>query len=96
LNGTIEVDNVVYAFGTESGPWTSESVVTTDEGSWSGTSQGVYDLYGVSPLGTAGEVFRYGQSEYVGEGAYEGLVAHYYMAGNDDVASVTGWITSSE
>ncbi len=96
LNGTLVADNTVYGFGTDGGPWTSESVLTTEEGSWRGTDQGVYDLYGTSPLGTAGKVFRYGHSELVGEGAYDGFVAHYYQAGNDDISSLTGWITSSE
>jgi len=96
LNGTLVADNTVYGFGTDGGPWTSESVLTTEEGSWRGTDQGVYDLYGASPLGTAGTVFRYGHSELLGEGAYEGLVAHYYLAGNDDMTSLTGWITSGE
>jgi hypothetical protein len=96
FNGTMEVDNTVYSFGPDGGPWTSEEVLVSGEGAWRGTSQGVYDMYGVSPLGTAGKVFHYGQSDFVGEGAYEGYVAHYYFAGNDDVHSLTGWITSGE
>jgi hypothetical protein len=96
FNGTVEVDNTVYSFGPDGGPWTSEEALVTEEGAWRGTSQGVYDLYGVSPLGIAGKVFHYGQSDYVGEGAYEGYVAHLYFAGNDEMHSLTGWITSSE
>lgn len=96
LNGTLEVGNTVYSYGPGGGPWTAEGVLTTEEGSWRGTSQGVYDLNGASPLGTAGNVFHYGHAEYIGEGAYEGLVAYYYFAGTDDMHSHTGWIASAE
>ncbi len=87
LVGTEEIDLIAYIASGDGGPWTAEAVLTTDEGSWHGTAQGVYDTARASD---------YGEATYLGEGAYEGLTAHYYFAGQGDPYSLTGWITSSE
>lgn len=98
FDGTEEVGAIYYVpmpHGAEPGPWTAEGVLTGEEGSWLGTGEGVLDIKGDSPL-TARDSFHYGAVTYRGEGAYEGLVAHYYFAGDPDVLSLTGWITSGE
>ena len=64
-------------------------------GSWSGKGVGVWDA-GASPLGTPGVPFNYGAMTYTGEGAYEGLVLHYYVAGTDEELALMGWIAPVE
>jgi len=72
--------------GEEAGVWVAEeAIITNSEGTWRGTAQAVDDG---TPVGEA---------RYVGEGAYDGLVFHYYFgdlgAGH---ALVHGWISSAE
>lgn len=62
-----------------------EAIITNSEGTWRGTAQAVDDG---TPIGEA---------RYVGEGAYDGLVLHYYFsAPGIDEAVVHGWISSGE
>lgn len=71
--------------------WVAEEAhITSAEGSWRGSAQGVDSPDGV-PVGEA---------HYVGEGAYEGLEFHYYFFPNeaargdleDDPIELHGWI----
>ena len=71
------------------------SAVSGLGGSWSGKGVGVWDA-GASPLGTPGVPFNYGAMTYTGEGAYEGLVLHYYVAGTDEELALMGWIAPVE
>ena len=73
-------------------PWVAVGEFSTEGGSWRGRAEGMVDVRGVSPLGERGAPFNYGEMTYAGEGAYEGLVMHYYFAGGNDVTGVAGWI----
>lgn len=95
FEGTEELDLVAYDGGSAGGPWTAEAVLTQDRGSWRGRGRGVWDA-GASPLGTPGVPFNYGEMTFVGEGAYEGLVLHYYVAGTDEELALMGWIAPGE
>ena len=35
-------------------------------------------------------------ADYTGEGAYEGLVLHYYVVGTDEELALMGWIAPVE
>ena len=87
VSGTETHDRFRY-FTDEAGFWVwvvEEAIITNDEGTWRGTAQAVDDT---TPMGEA---------RYVGEGAYDGLVFHYYFsAPGMDVAEVHGWISSDE
>ena len=87
VSGTETHDRFRY-FEDEAGLWVwvaEEAIITNSEGTWRGTAQAVDDL---TPIGEA---------RYVGEGAYDGLVFHYYFsAPGMDVAEVHGWISSNE
>lgn len=70
----------------EAGMWVVEEAISTNsEGAWRGIAQAVDDG---TPLGEA---------RHLGEGAYDGLILHYYFG---DVrvggALVHGWISSRE
>lgn len=89
--GTEELD-VFSRLGPRPLPWVAYGEFSTDEGSWRGRGEGMVDPQGRSPFGTSGRPFNYGEMTYVGEGAYDGLVMHYYFAGGDDLTGVAGWI----
>ena len=76
-----------FRYFEEEGGWmwvVEEAFITNSEGTWRGTAQAVDDG---TPIGEA---------RYVGEGAYDGLVFHYYFsAPGIDVATVQGWISTS-
>ncbi len=95
FTGTEEIDLMAYVGGAAGGLWTAEAVLNQGEGSWRGEGLGVWDA-GASPLGTPGLPFNYGEMTYVGEGSYEGLVLHYYLAGTDEELAFMGWIAPSE
>ncbi len=67
-----------------------------DQGTWSGTSQGLVDLEGVLPFAEGLVPYDYGEAHHVGEGGYDGLEYHYFISGSNGDAGVTGWITSSD
>lgn len=78
------------------GVWTTESAtLTNDEGAWRGSAWGVVDLSGVLPFAEGLWPFNYGEGLYFGEGAYEGLVYHWYIAGSNSESGLTGWIRSA-
>ncbi len=82
---------------TVGGTWTArQATLTNDQGTWSGTSQGLVDLEGVLPFAEGLVPYNYGEAHYVGEGAYDGLEYHYFISGSNGEAGVTGWITSSD
>lgn len=87
VSGTEIHDRFRY-FEDEQGAWVwvaEEAIITNDEGTWRGVAQAVDDG---TPVGEA---------RYVGEGAYDGLVFHYYFsAPGMDEALVHGWISSAE
>ena len=87
VSGTETHDRIRY-FEDEGGSWVwvvEEAIITNGEGTWRGTAQAVDDG---TPIGEA---------RYVGEGAFDGLVFHYYFsAPGIDVAEVHGWISSNE
>ena len=95
-SGSEELDFVTRKGRYRALPWAATSELTTEEGSWSGSGEGMVDTVGVSPLGTRGQPFNYGEMTYVGEGANEGLVMHLYAAGGNDVLGVAGWIATAE
>jgi hypothetical protein len=95
FEGTEELVLIAYDAGTVGGPWTAAGSLTQDTGAWRGQGLGVWDA-GASPLGTPGVPFNYGEMTYIGEGAYEGLVLHYYVAGTDEELALMGWIAPSE
>ena len=75
------------------GIWTAEeATLTTAEGSWRGTAWGIVDLSGVLPFAAGVIPFNYGEAHYIGEGPYAGLEYHWYIAGSNSEAAVTGWI----
>jgi len=76
-----------YIEGEEGWLWVAEeAIITNSEGTWRGTAQAADDG---TPIGEA---------HYVGEGAYDGLVFHYYFGEwpGGDAAEVHGWISSGE
>lgn len=82
---------------TVGGTWTTrQALLTNDQGTWTGTSQGLVDLVGVLPFAEGLVPYNYGEAHYVSEGAYEGLEYHYFISGSNEEAGVTGWITSSD
>ena len=60
-------------------------LITNDDGSWRGSAQAA---------DSGGPVN--GEAHYVGEGAYEGLVMRYYLAGHEGNQAVSGWVTPAE
>lgn len=88
VSGTETHDRFRYYVEAEDVGWVwvvEEAIITNSEGTWRGTAQAVDD---VTPIGEA---------RYVGEGAYDGLVFHYYFsAPTMDIAEVHGWISSGE
>ena len=79
------------------GTWTAvDATLTNDQGVWRGSSQGVFDLVGVSPFAEGLVPYNYGEAHYIGEGAFEGLEYHYFISGSNEQAGVTGWITSAD
>ena len=75
------------------GTWTvQDATLTNDGGTWRGSAQGVVDLTGVHPFAKGVIPFNYGEAHYIGEGAYDGLVYHYYFSGSNGMEGVTGWI----
>ena len=82
----IHPDTHFFAAGLDGRVWMAEeAVITNEEGTWRGSSQGAEDLDGIPA----------GEAHYVGEGAYEGLVFHYYFfhADLDEKAELRGWIS---
>lgn len=78
------------------GTWSApDAVLTTGGGTWRGQSQGVVDLTGADPFAKGVVPFNYGETHYVGEGAYKGLEYHLYLSGSNVEAAVAGWITST-
>ena len=97
VDGTGEWDRIAY--GTLQGegvPWTAVGVLTTAEGTWRGNGHGMATTGGASGLGMAGFAFGFGEMTYIGEGAYEGLVMRYYLAGHAGNTAVSGWVTPAE
>ena len=87
VSGTETHDRIRY-FEDEGWSWVwvgAEAIISIGEGTWRGSAQAVDDG---TPIGEA---------RYVGEGAFDGLVFHYYFsAPGIDVAEVHGWISSNE
>lgn len=88
VSGTETHDRFRYYYeeGDEAGMWVvEEAIIVNSEGTWRGTAQAVDDG---TPIGEA---------HYVGEGAYEGLVFHYYFSDASIAEAVVhGWISSGE
>ena len=79
------------------GTWTAEGVtLTNEEGVWRGTGHGAFDLRGSLPFAEGISPFNYGEVNYVGEGAYEGLQLHIYISGPNEQAGLAGWILPAE
>jgi hypothetical protein len=79
------------------GTWTAEGItLTNDEGVWRGTGHGAFDLRGDLPFAEGISPFNYGEINYVGEGAYEGLRLHIYISGPNEQVGLAGWIQPSE
>ncbi len=79
------------------GTWTAEGItLTNDEGVWRGTGHGAFDLRGDLPFAEGIRPFNYGEINYVGEGAYEGLRLHIYISGPNEQAGLAGWIQPTE
>ena len=94
--GTEELHLTRYGNWSDAAPWTADAVLSTTEGTWRGSGRGVRDVTGASGLGMARFPFLYGELTYVGEGAYDGLVMHRYMAGHLGNLAVSGWVTPAE
>lgn len=88
VSGTETHDRFRYYYeeGDEAGMWVvEEAIIINSEGTWRGTAQAVDDG---TPIGEA---------NFVGEGAYQGLVFHYYFSDPSfGEAVVHGWISSGE
>ena len=80
--GTEELAIVTYGSHGAAFPWSAVGTLTNDEGSWRGSGQGLADR----------TMFNHGEMAYVGEGAYEGLTMHYYVAGPNSEMTFAGWI----
>lgn len=88
VSGTETHDRIRYYWdeGAAAGMWLVEkATITNTEGTWRGTAQAVDDI---TPMGEA---------HYAGEGAYDGLVFHYYFSEHPIGKTIVhGWISSSE
>ena len=89
VSGTETIESMSMVAGRQ---WTVQpDVITNAEGTWRGSGQGSDDEDG-APLGEA---------HFVGEGGYEGLEFHYYVAPPTEgewtstPTLVTGWISRS-
>lgn len=80
------------------GTWVSDdAVLRNDEGTWRGTSSGVYAKTDRLPnVDTAERYYTWGVSSYVGDGVYEGLELRVYAAGTVSEPVLTGWIRPIE
>ena len=98
VTGTQDFVSVTkYVDENTGGIWFAEEMtLTTDEGTWRGTGWGIVDLEGVLPWAEGLWPFNYGEAHYTGEGPYEGLEYHYFVAGSNNQAAVTGWINTVE
>ncbi len=86
VSGTERHDRLRFFDGGPVGDvWVAEeAVITNAEGTWRGSVQ------------AADDSIPSGEAHYVGEGAYEGLVFHYYFGGDRggaEVSDVRGWIS---
>jgi hypothetical protein len=75
------------------GTWVATGTITTSDGTWEGTGQGVVSMTGNLPAGAAGlSPANFGEMRYVGDGSHAGLTFRYYFAGTNSDEGVSGWI----
>ena len=81
ISGTETTDRYVDLISDDGWMWVAEGLFTNDEGTWRGTVMAV-------------EYPPCGEAHYIGEGAYEGLEAHWYFCHVplSEPADVRGWI----
>jgi hypothetical protein len=96
VTGT-ETLTAVTQDGDKGGVWTvDDAVLTTGDGTWRGTGQGVVDYVGVLPTAQGMAPYNYGELHYRGEGRYEGLEFHYYLSASNSGGAYAGWIASTD
>lgn len=84
----LEIETLLY--DDHSAPWSvTSATITTEDGVWRGTGDGVLRFDGDGP-------YNYGETTYRGEGPYEGLTYHCLVAGSNGELVLAGWIESTE
>lgn len=79
----VDIESVVHG---SVGTWTGDATLTTDEGSWTGTTTGMFLMPGPQNLG---------ETIYRGEGPYEGLTMKVFVEGSNSEATWAAWITET-